>query len=90
MAKLFKTSSVWVVEFTYDGRRRTWFKPLPQGQDAMPEMTALLKELYGEHAHLVSVRPATEQEDLDFTRGNLPRNQLCPTGRAPLTRLREE
>ena len=90
MAKLFKTSSVWVVEFTYDGRPRTWFKALPQGRDAMSDMTVLLKDLYGEHAHLVSVRPATEKEDLDFIRGDVPRNPLCPTGRAPITRPRKE
>lgn len=90
MAKLFRTSSVWVVEFTYDGRPRTWFKAFPQGRDVRSEMAALLKDLYGEHSHLLSVRPATEKEDLDFIRGDVPRNQLCPTGRAPLTRPRKE
>ena len=90
MAKLFRTSSVWVVEFTYDGRPRTWYKAFPEGQDVRPKIAALLEELYGEHARLVSARPATENEDLAFIRGDVPKNQLCPTRRAPLTRPREE
>ena len=90
MSRLFRTSRVWVVEFTHDGRSRTWFKAIPQGQDVTAEMTASLRDLYGAHAHLVSVRPATEKEDLDFIRGDVPKNQLCPTGRAPLARPRKE
>jgi hypothetical protein len=79
----FRRSQVWVVEFTHDGRRRRWFKALPQGADAASEMRSLLQELYGAHARLVEVHPATAQEELDFSRGNLPKNVLCPTGRTP-------
>lgn len=83
MVTLFRRTQVWVVDFTYEGRPRRWFKALPQGMDAGVAMRALLDELYGDHARLVAVRPATEQEELDYVRGNLPHNMLCPTGRAP-------
>jgi hypothetical protein len=89
MAPLFKRTQVWVVEFTYDGRPRRWFKALPQGSDAARVMATQLHELYGEHARLREVRPASEQEELDYVRGNLPRNVLCPTGRAPRSRPEE-
>ena len=80
---------MWVVEFTYDGRPRRWFKALPQGSDAAASMAAQLRELYGQHARLGEVRPANEQEELDYVRGNLPRNVLCPTGRVPRSRPEE-
>ena len=83
MAPLFRQSQVWVVEFTYDGRPRRWFKAWPQGTDAPSQARTLLRELYGEHARLVQARPASAQEELDYVRGKLPRNLLCPTGRAP-------
>ncbi len=89
MVTFFRRTQVWVVDFTYEGRPRRWFKPLPQGTDAAVAMRALLDDLYGAHARLVSVRPATEQEELDYVRGNVPRNMLCPTGRAPRSGARE-
>ena len=86
MVTFFRRTQVWVVDFSYEGRPRRWFKPLPQGTDAQAALLALLQELYGDRARLVAVRPATEQEELDYVRGNVPRNMLCPTGRAPRTR----
>ena len=83
MAPFFRQSQVWVVDYRYDGRPRQWFKALPQGTDATAAMQALLHELYGAHARLTAVRPATPQEELAYVRGDLPRNVLCPTGRAP-------
>ncbi|MDB5859861.1 MAG: hypothetical protein JWQ76_3550 [Ramlibacter sp.] len=83
MAELFKRTQVWVVDYRYEGRPRTWFKPLPQGTDAAQAMTALLRDWYGDKAQLVSARPATEQEELQYIRGDTPKNMLCPTGRAP-------
>lgn len=80
---LFRSSQVWVVEFTYDGRPRRWFQALPQGTQAQAAMRAVLQDLYGAHAHLVAVRPATADEERDYGRGDLPKNMLCPTGRAP-------
>lgn len=85
MVTFFKRTQVWVVEFTYEGRPRKWFKALPQGTDAQREMAAVLQDLYGRHAQLAGVRLATPQEELDYVHGNLPHNVLCPTGRTPLT-----
>lgn len=82
----FRRSQVWVVEFTYEGRPRRWFKALPEGADAQAEMSAVLQDLYGTHAQLQEVRTATPEEETDYIRGNLPRNMLCPTGRAPRSR----
>ena len=82
----FRGSQVWVVDFTHDGRPRRWFKALPQGTDARVAMQDLLKEWYGAPARLVDVRPASAQEELDYIRGNLPKNVLCPTGRTPRSR----
>lgn len=86
---LFKRTQVWVVDFTYEGRPRQWFKALPHGADAQREMTALLHDLHGSRARLAGVRPATPQEELAYGRGNLPQNVLCPTGRAPRSRPSE-
>lgn len=83
MVTFFRRTRVWVVDFRHEGRPRRWFKALPQGTDAGVAMQDLLRELYGGHARLMSVRPASEQEELDYVRGNVPRNMLCPTGRAP-------
>lgn len=82
MATFFRRTQVWVVDFTYEGRPRRWFKALPQGTEASVAMRSLLHDLYGAPARLVSVRPASEQEELDYVRGKVPRNMLCPTGRA--------
>lgn len=90
MAELFRTSRVWVVEFSYEGRPRTWYKALPEGQDAVPEMAALLQDWYGRRARLLTVRPATAKEEIDYIRGDIPKNMLCPTGRSPVTRPRQE
>jgi hypothetical protein len=90
MAELFRSSKVWVVEFTYDGRPRTWYKAFREGRNVKQEMTDLLQDLYGRHAHLQTARPATEKEETDFIRGDVPKNQFCPTGRAPRTRPRDE
>jgi hypothetical protein len=83
MATFFRNSRVWVVEFTYDGRPRQWMQALPEGSDARSVMAHRLHDLYGAHARLASVRPASEEEERDFGRGDLPKNPLCPTGRAP-------
>lgn len=83
VAQFFKTSKVWVIEFTYDGHPRRWLKALPAKADAATEMTALLGDLYGTRARLQVVRPATAEEETQYIRGELPRNLYCPTGRGP-------
>lgn len=89
MATFFRRTQVWVVDFTYEGRSRQWFVALAQGADAQREMTDKLHELYGNRARLSGVRTATPEEELDYGRGNLPHNVLCPTGRAPRSRPSE-
>ena len=88
MARLLRESQVWAVEYQYDGRTRHWLKALPREADASLTVQALLKDWYGDHARLVCVRPATEQEDEDFRRGRMPRNPYCPTGRVPIGKVR--
>ena len=80
---LFRSSQVWVVDFTYEGRPRRWYHALPQGTQAGPAMSAVLQDLYGKRARLVAVRAATADEERDYGRGDFPKNMLCPTGRAP-------
>lgn len=82
MAEFFRSSTVWVVEFTYDGHPRRWLKALPQAADGPAELRAQLADLYGPRARLVAVRPATAEEETQYIRGELPRNIVCPTGRA--------
>ena len=45
MAEFFRTSTVWVVDFHYDGRARRWFKAFGQHDDVPALMTATLHEL---------------------------------------------
>jgi hypothetical protein len=80
--EFYKTSEVWVVDFTYDGRPRRWLKALPAGGDARARMASLVNELYGQRGHIVQMRPATPEEELQYIRGDLPKNLYCPTGRS--------
>lgn len=86
MAEFFRTSEIWVVEFTYDGRPRRWFKAFAQGADVAAKAAALIQDLYDKRGRLVSVRPATPDEETQYVRGTLPKNVLCPTGRGPVGR----
>jgi hypothetical protein len=86
MVTLFRRTQLWAVEYRYEGRTRHWLKTLPQGADAQASLRELLRDLYGNQAELVSVRPATADEDAAFNRGESPRNAFCPTGRQPLSR----
>lgn len=81
MATFFRTSTVWVVDFRYEGRPRRWFKPARPDADMAAEMASLLQEMYGERAQLVAVRPASPEEELQYLRGEEPKNKLCPGGR---------
>jgi hypothetical protein len=81
VAQFFKTSRVWVVDFTYDGHPRRWLKALPDATDAAAEMKTLLQDLYGGRSRIIDVRAATPDEETQYIRGDLPKNILCPTGR---------
>lgn len=85
MAEFFKTSTIWVVDFRYDGAARRWFKAFGPKDDPEREMAQVLDEHYGSRAQLVEVRPASAEEESQYLRGEEPKNMLCPTGRhAPL------
>ena len=81
MAEFFKTSTIWVVDFLYDGRTRRWFKACPAGADMRRLMAGSLQTLYGKRALLVDVRPASYDEETQYLRGEEPMNRYCPTGR---------
>jgi hypothetical protein len=79
----FRATRLWAVAFHYDGRPRNWVTPLPADTpDARAVFEARLADLYGRHATLVEVRPATPEEETQFIRGTLPRNAYCPEARA--------
>ncbi|NKE65064.1 hypothetical protein RAMLITH_04465 [Ramlibacter sp. RBP-2] len=82
MAQFFRSSKVWVVDYTYDGHPRRWLKALPRHADARADIAAHLEDLYGGRARLLAVREATPEEETQYIRGDLPRNVFCPTGRA--------
>ena len=81
MSEFFKTSTIWVLDFRYDGRARRWFKAFGAGDDVRQQVTDQLHDLYGDRAVLVDVRRATLDEEIQYIRGDLPINVLCPTGR---------
>ncbi|MDP1693519.1 MAG: hypothetical protein Q8L49_16485 [Burkholderiaceae bacterium] len=81
MSEFFKTSVTWVVDFRYDGRLRRWFKAFATSDDVRQAMASQLEALYGDRAQLVEIRHATEDEEMQYLRGEEPKNVLCPTGR---------
>lgn len=81
MSEFFKTSTIWVVDFLYEGRPRRWLKAFGPDEPVQQRMVTALRDLHGGRARLVSVRRATDDEELQFLRGNEPRNVFCPTGR---------
>ena len=81
MAEFFKTSTIWVVDFRYDGRPRRWLKAFSANDDVRREVATTLRDLYGKRVQLMEVRMATEEESLQFLRGEEPKNVYCPTGR---------
>ena len=81
MSRFFRTSTTWVVDFRYDGHPRRWYKAAAPGVDMPRQMSEELHALHGRRAQLVSVRPATADEEARYLRGEEPRHSLCPTGR---------
>ncbi|MDH5539577.1 MAG: hypothetical protein OEY03_09245 [Rhizobacter sp.] len=81
MAEFFKTSTLWVVDFRYEGRPRRWFRAFAPGVDVRAEMARELHALHGGLARLGEVRPATDDEERQHLRGEAPPNVYCPTGR---------
>jgi len=83
MAEFFRSSTLWAIDFQYEGRDRRWFKAFGSSVDVASQVQAMLQALHGDRARLVSLRPATEAEEHAYNQGNEPRNVLCPTGRTP-------
>ena len=81
MTRFFRTSTTWVVDFQYDGRPRRWFRAFGPGVDVGERMAAELRQLHGRRARLLAVRPATDEEEAAYLRGDEPKNLFCPTGR---------
>lgn len=81
MAEFFKTSTTWVVDFRYEGKPRRWFKAFGPDDEVQTIMARRLHDLYGKQARLVEVRKATDEEELQYLRGEEPKNVYCPTGR---------
>lgn len=81
MAEFFKTSTLWVVDFLYEGRARRWFRAFRASDDVAHLMQAQLHDLYGNRAWLVQARMATDEEERQYLRGEEPKNLYCPTGR---------
>ena len=81
MAEFFRTSTIWVVDFLYEGRARRWFRAFGPEDDVRHIMTTTLHDLYGDHARIVDLRRATEEEELQYLHGDEPKNVMCPTGR---------
>jgi hypothetical protein len=78
MADFYINSVTWVVDYLHDGRRRRKYEVIRTDQDARSLMTVKLADLYGARAKLESVRPATEDEERAFFRGDGPKNSFCP------------
>jgi hypothetical protein len=81
MTEFFKTSTIWVVDFLYDGRARRWFRAFGPNDDVHPLVANTLRDLYGKRARLVDLRKASAEEELQYLHGEEPRNVICPTGR---------
>lgn len=81
MAEFFKTSTLWVVDYLFDGRARCWYRALRTGEDPTALMTAELFELYGSRGQLRSIRRATDDEESAYRRGETPINHYCPVSR---------
>ena len=86
----FPDQSVWLffsgrpargtIIFRFDGRQRVWLKAFSSRlapSQVHDRLNRLLQDLYGERAVLVEVRPATEDEDLQYVRGEAPVNGFC-------------
>ena len=81
MAEFFKTSTIWVVDFRYRGKLRRWFKAFGPNDDVRSLITTTLHELHGRRAQLVEVRKASDEEELQYLRGEEPKNAYCPSPR---------
>lgn len=80
----YKTSKVWILDFTYDGAPRRWFKALLEDADARTLFEAQRGDLYGKRGRFVDVRPATRDEETQYLNGTAPKKRLLPEGPPPI------
>ena len=80
MAESIKTTTIWVVDFRYDGLPRRWLKAFGGTVDVGREVATNLCDLYGKRVQLVEVRKATDEEVLQYLRGAEPKNVYCLNG----------
>jgi uncharacterized DUF497 family protein len=81
VATFYRTSTVWAIEFQYDGHPRRWLKSFAPGADVPALVAQNLRDLHGDRARLVSVRRATEDEERQYLRDAGPQTAVGPTGR---------
>jgi hypothetical protein len=81
MATFFKPSSLWVIDYRFDGRDRRWYKSFRSDVDTKAEAQDQLADLHGNRARLTEVRRATDNEERQYVRGEQPKTNFCPTGR---------
>jgi hypothetical protein len=81
MAEFFKTSTLWVLDYLFDGRARRAYRALRSEHDPTTLVAAELAELHGSRARLRSVRRATDDEESAYRRGETPVHHCCPVSR---------
>lgn len=81
VATFYRNSTVWAIEFQYDGHPRRWLKAFPAGADVPALVAQALRDLHGERARLLEVRPATDEEERQYLRDEGHPAAVCPTGR---------
>ena len=72
---------MWILDFTYDGAPRRWFKALPEDADAGTLFEAQLGDLYGKRGRFVDTRLATRDEETQYLNRTAPKNVFCRSGR---------
>jgi hypothetical protein len=88
MNGFMRRSTLWIIDWRYDGHPRRLWKVLRDAADdpdaaaqVAQRMEAELRALYGPAATLDTARPATPEEDREYLRGETQPPALCPTFR---------
>ena len=85
MATFWRHTRLWRVDYRFDGRPRCVWRAFAPDTDVAAAMADELHALHAGRARLVSVRPASAEEERAYLRGEEPRLPACPSGRAPLS-----
>ena len=90
MAEYFKTSTLWVVDFRYEGRPRRWFKACGPQDDVRERMITAFRDLYGQRAQFVDVRRRRTRKNCSTFEAKSPRTssvRQAATGSISLSSL---